>query len=308
VSDRKAAERAAFERVFYPDSRVLVNELGLRDAASLDAAERLFTDTRIEEGMPARASEPTYAGFKAIHHHLFQDLYAWAGQERTYTTGRGPIPFAPPEQIGPWMEKQFAAFRAAGELKGLGAEAFAAKAAEFITEINAAHPFIEGNGRAQRVWLGGVAERAGFEFTIRPEDQAAWYEASRIGFEAANTAPMAQLILARIQTLQLAENGRGPERAAQFLAMSREAALASGDGSFQAAWANLDKIAAVVGSAMAHDGEAQVRLLDKARHQVAEHLRAGRTIIEVSKEQAWRNAAQDQVSSPTDPTLDDRDR
>ena len=82
MSDRKEAERAAFERVFYPDSRVLVNELGLRDAASLDAAERLFTDTRIEEGMPAAAAEPTYAGFKAIHHHLFQDLYAWAGQER----------------------------------------------------------------------------------------------------------------------------------------------------------------------------------------------------------------------------------
>jgi len=114
VSDRKTAPRAACERVFYSDSRVLLNELGLRHAAFLDAAERPFTDTRIEEGMPARASEPTYAGFKAIHHHLFQDLYAWAGQERTYTTGRGPTPFAPPEQIGPWMEKQFAALRAAG--------------------------------------------------------------------------------------------------------------------------------------------------------------------------------------------------
>ncbi|OYW30611.1 MAG: hypothetical protein B7Z44_00265 [Caulobacter sp. 12-67-6] len=90
--------------------------------------------------------------------------------------------------------------------------------------------------------------------------------------------------------------------------MSREAALASGDGSFQAAWANLDKIAAVVGSAMAHDVEAQGRLLEKARHQVAEHLRAGHTIVEVSKEQAWRNASQDQAPSPTDPTLSDKDR
>ena|GEM_PF-1321088 len=308
MSDRKDAERAAFERVFYPGSRVLVNELGLRDAASLDAAERLFTDTRIEEGMPARAGEPTYAAFKAIHFHLFQDLYAWAGQERTYTTGRGPTPFAPPEQIAPWMEKQFAAFRAAGEMKGLSAEGFAVASANFITEINAAHPFIEGNGRTQRIWLGGVAERAGFEFRIRPEDQAAWYEASRIGFELAKTEPMAELILARIQTLQRAEDGRGPERAAQFLAMSREAALASGDGSFQAAWANLDKIAAVVGSAMAHDVEAQGRLLEKARHQVAEHLRAGRTIVEVSKEQAWRNASQDQVPSPIDPHLGGKDR
>ena len=44
-----------------------------------------------------------------------------------------------------------------------------------------------------------MAERAGFEFRIRPEDQAAWYEASRIGFELAKTEPMAELILARIQ-------------------------------------------------------------------------------------------------------------
>jgi fido (protein-threonine AMPylation protein) len=52
------------------------------------------------------------------------------------------------------MEQQFRTFREAGELRGLTAEAFAHKAAVIVTEINAAHPFIEGNGRTQRVWLG----------------------------------------------------------------------------------------------------------------------------------------------------------
>lgn len=308
MSDRKAAERAAFERVFYPGTRVLVNELGLRDAGALDTAERYYTDTRIEEGLPSAAAEPTYAGFKAVHRHLFQDLYAWAGEERAYTTGRGPTPFAPPEQITPWMEKQFADFRAAGELKGLSAEAFAEAAAHYVTEINAAHPFIEGNGRTQRVWLGGVAERAGFELHVSPEDHGVWYEASRIGFETAKIEPMAELILARIGDLAAARNSRGAERAAQFLAMSREAALASGDGSFQAAWANLDKIAAVIGSAMAHDEAVRDRLMTKARFQIADHLRAGRTIVEVSQEQAWRNASQDQAPSPTEPLHSDKDR
>lgn len=145
------------------------------------------------------------------------------------------------------------------------------------------------------MWLAGVAERVGFEFRIRPGDQAACYEASRIGFEAADITPMATLILARIQTLQVAEISRGPERAVQFIAMSREAALASGDGSFRAAWANLDKIASVVGSAMAHDAEAQSDLLEKAKLQLAEHRRAGRQIVEVSREQAWRNAAHTEI-------------
>lgn len=300
MTTRKDAEAAAFERAFYPGTKVLVNHLGIRDAATLDAAERMFTDERVRGPMPEATQMPTYEGFKAIHFHLFQDLYAWAGQERTYTTGRGAAPFAPPEQIASWMEKQFKIFRDAGELKGLSAEAFAYKAADLITEINAAHPFIEGNGRTQRVWLGGVAERAGFEFKIRPEDRDAWYGASKIGFEAADPSPMARLILLRIQTLERAESGRGPERAAQFLAMSREAAIATGDASFQAAWANLDKIKSVIGSAMPHDQAAQERLMSKAREQVAEHLRAGRAIVEVTKEQAWRNAPLENAPSPSE--------
>jgi fido (protein-threonine AMPylation protein) len=298
VTGRKDAEAAAFERAFYPGTKVLVNQLGIRDAATLDAAERMFTDERVRGPMPATTQEPSYAGFKAIHFHLFQDLYAWAGQERDYTTGRGATPFAPPEQIKPWMEQQFRAFREAGELKGLTAEAFANKAAAIVTEINAAHPFIEGNGRTQRVWLRGVADRAGFEFTIRPEDRDAWYGASKIGFDAADPSPMARLILSRIQTLERAESGRGPERAALFMTMTREAAIATGDPSFQAAWANLDKVKTVIGSAMPHDQAAQERLVTKAREQIADHLRAGHAIVEVSKEQAWRNAPMEKAPSP----------
>lgn len=139
-------------------------------------------------------------------------------------------------------------------------------------------PFIEVNGRAQRVWLSGASGRAGFEFKIRPEGQAAWYQASCIGFEAADLAPMPELILARIQSLQLVESDRGSERAAQVLALSREAASANSDGSFQAAWANLDKVG----------------------HQIADHLRAGRTIVEAIKAQAWRNPSQDKAPSPID--------
>lgn len=109
---------------------------------------------------------------------------------------------------------------------------------------------------------------------------------------------MARLVLARIQPLERADSGRGPERAAQFLAMTREAAIATGDPSFQAAWANLDKVKSVIGSAMPHDEAAQDRLVTKAREQIADHLRAGHAIVEVSKEQAWRNAPMEKAPSP----------
>jgi fido (protein-threonine AMPylation protein) len=290
VSARSEAERAEYEKVFYPGTQILVNELGLRDAAALDAAERLFTDIRVTEGLPPICSEPTYVAFKAIHHHLFQDLYSWAGSERNYTTGRGPAPFAVPGQIAPWMERQFEAFRVAKELHGLSPDVFAEKAAVMVNEINAAHPFIEGNGRVQRIWLAGVAERAGFEFSIRPEDRDPWYAAARIGFQQAHPGPMAALLLSRIQVLDQSERSRHAERAAEFMTLSREEALASDDASFRAAWLNIDKVEAIAKSAMPHDPESRYEIVTKAREQLADHLRAGASIIELTKEQAWRNA------------------
>ena len=85
---------------------------------------------RMRQSLPKDATPRAYEGSTAIHQHLFQDVYAWAGQERTYTTGRGSAPFALPENIGAWAEKQFATLRRRRFLQGLSAAAFARGAAE----------------------------------------------------------------------------------------------------------------------------------------------------------------------------------
>ena len=289
MSGRTETERSEYEKVVYPGTQVLVNELGIREAATLDAAERVFTDMRIAEGLPAECAEPTYSAFKAIHRHLFQDLYSWAGEERKYTSGRGQAPFAVPEQIGPWMERQFEALRSEDQLRGLAPASFAERAAVLVNEINAAHPFIEGNGRVQRIWLAGVAERAGYEFSIRPEDREAWYSASKIGFEQADPVPMAALILSRIQVLEDTERSRHEDRATRFLALSREQGLASEDASFRAAWLNIAKVEAIARSAIPHDPDGQQNIVAKAREQLADHIRAGADIAELTEQLSWRN-------------------
>jgi cell filamentation protein len=191
---RSAREEAEYGRYRYAGTDTLINRLGLRDPVDLEAAERVLVSNRLRESLPRAADPRTYPGFKAIHRHLFQDVYGWAGQERTYTTGRGPAPFATPENIRPWMEKQFVALRGQGFLRGQSIRAFAEGAAVIVNEINAAHPFIEGNGRTQRTWLRALAGRAGYRLTLRSSDRAAWYEASRIGFERADHGPMAALL------------------------------------------------------------------------------------------------------------------
>lgn len=195
---RKDAEEAEYRRFLYPGTEIFRNKLDIRDAAQLDRAARMFVDNRLHEGMPAETRPLTYAGFLAIHRHLFQDVYDWAGQERTYTTGRGPSPFAPPEQITPWMQKQFAALKVEKNLVGLKPREFADRAAHYVNEVNAVHPFIDGNGRTQRVWLRGLAHHAGYTLTLSPGDREAWNEASKVGFYRSNE-PMAALIFESIQ-------------------------------------------------------------------------------------------------------------
>lgn len=196
---RSDHERAAYARVFYPGTDVYVNKLSIRDAARLAAVERELTAERAEQGFPRTAHFRSYDGFRAIHRHLFRDLYAWACKERKYTTGRGSIPFAVPEHIDPWMQQQFDALAREDCLASVGPDAFADAAARYVNEINAAHPFIDGNGRAQRFWLRMLADNAGFELTLRDSDGKRWNQASRTGFMRSDHAPMVTLLRKRLR-------------------------------------------------------------------------------------------------------------
>jgi fido (protein-threonine AMPylation protein) len=95
------------------------------------------------------------------------------------------------------MELQFRWFRENDELRGLSLRGFAEKAAELINEINAAHPFVDGNGRTQRLWLQQIARNAGFTLHLSALDRAAWNAAARHGFLTSSKS-MAGLIASRL--------------------------------------------------------------------------------------------------------------
>ena len=57
----------------YPGTNILVNRLGLRDQARLDAYEAMITAQRAEEPLPRGTLG--YAHYRAIHRHLFQDVF-----------------------------------------------------------------------------------------------------------------------------------------------------------------------------------------------------------------------------------------
>lgn len=197
---RSDREEEVYRLTVYEGTDTLRNKLGILDAQVLDSVERRLTKERVREGLPEEATHPTIDGLKAIHHHLLQDVYEWAGEFRRYTTGRGPAPFAVPEQIEPYLAKTFGQLAAENDLKGLNADDFAARSAHYVSEINAVHPFIDGNGRTQRLWLRNMADRAGYKIELESGDRDAWNAASRHGF-AGYPEPMAHLIASRITPL-----------------------------------------------------------------------------------------------------------
>jgi len=128
-----------------PDFVVLKNKLDLRDAELLDRFERRAAAQRAAQGIPSGKFD--LAHLRAIHRHLFQDVYDWAGELRTVEIAKGGNQFQFRQYITTGMADVHRRIVAAKFLKGLSARAFADKAGEIIGDINYVHPFREGNGR-----------------------------------------------------------------------------------------------------------------------------------------------------------------
>jgi cell filamentation protein len=136
---------------------------------------------------------------RAIHRHIFQDVFPWAGDFREVTTSRtNSFSFPPPQYLIPSLETLFAALKAENHLKSLAPDAFALRAAHYLGEINAIHPFREGNGRTQREFLRALALHAGHTLTwanLTPEENN---KASRISFATGDTTLLTTLIRKRL--------------------------------------------------------------------------------------------------------------
>jgi cell filamentation protein len=175
----------------YAGTTVLKNRANLRDQAALDGFEHDAATQRAEEPYPTGQLSVTH--YKALHRHLFQDVYPWAGRFRTVRIAKGGSMFCYPEHIDAEMKRLFAKLRQDRFLQGSTPEAFAQGAAHFLAELNAIHPFREGNGRTQLAYLTLLAERAGHPLALERLDPTAILEAAIASF-GGNEAPLAGVI------------------------------------------------------------------------------------------------------------------
>jgi cell filamentation protein len=143
-------------------SGVLTNKLGISDPDILRQAVADISAARMDE-LAARPLRGMYdlTHLRAIHRRIFGDVFAWAGQIRTIPIFK-ETGFCLPQHIESYAAEEFVKLARENYLRGLGRERFAERVAYYHAEINELHPFREGNGRAQRAFLGQLAGEAGF--------------------------------------------------------------------------------------------------------------------------------------------------
>lgn len=178
----------------YPDSGVLKNRADLQDQTALDAFEADATALRLFE-LIQKPIQGTFdlAHLQAIHQHLFQDVYEWAGQLRTVDISKGNSRFGNWGVIGQYLEQQLAQIQRENCLRNLHPDAFIQRLAHFMGEINAAHPFREGNGRAQRAFCVQLAEQAGYFMDFGEVERDEMYGAMIASFNG-NNRPLEALL------------------------------------------------------------------------------------------------------------------
>ena len=145
----------------YPGTRVLRNNLELRDPPELSQAEADIAGL----ALAALGDQPLAGAYdlthrQAFHRRIFGALYPWAGDLRTVQIAKPNAFYARPEHIVRYAHGIFAELAREDHLKGLDRAAFLERLTHYHAEMYAVHPFRESNTRSLRAFLGQLAREA----------------------------------------------------------------------------------------------------------------------------------------------------
>ena len=125
---------------------VLKNKLNITNQIELNKQEELISKKKAQKlfdsGKIDTIKVGTFAGLKQIHKYLFGDIYDFAGKIRDVNMSKGNFRFAPVMYLAQSLK----------QIDKMPQSTFDEIVQKYV-EMNIAHPFREGNGRALRIWL-----------------------------------------------------------------------------------------------------------------------------------------------------------
>ena len=137
------------DKYTYPNTNVLINKFNIMDYDKLHEMER-----KISTLAGSQINEKGIKGnfdlkhLQAIHKALFSDIYNWAGEIRSIDIAKSNL-FCRAQFINSYAESVFGELKEDKYLVGMNKERAIRKLASYMGDINALHPFREGNGRTE---------------------------------------------------------------------------------------------------------------------------------------------------------------
>lgn len=166
----------------YPNSDILKNKFNIKDQNSLKVAERELTSLRLAE-IEVNQIKGVFdlQHLQDIHKYIFQDIYNWAGELRKVNISKVNV-FCYSENIISYGKLLFQKIKEENYLMFLDENNIYERLSYYMSEINALHPFREGNGRAQRVFISSLGKTAGYEIDFNQVSNKEMIEISSSAF------------------------------------------------------------------------------------------------------------------------------
>lgn len=178
-----------------PRTGVLRNRLGITDPDELRVAETDISTAALFalEMSPHRGEGHfDFGHLRALHVQIFGEVYSWAGKPRTVEIAKSAR-FCPVRNLEEFAASVFRELAAENYLVGLDRPDLVARVAALYGQLNALHPFREGNGRAQRAFLTQLGRLGGWRVRWSDLDRATNDDASRRSLEAGDDAALAAM-------------------------------------------------------------------------------------------------------------------
>lgn len=190
----------------YANSNVLINKLNIHDEKELSSVEARLTLARL-----IQLQEHPIRGYfdfnhlKKIHKFIFQDLYDWAGEKRTVEIGKGNY-FCLTKFIDSYARSVFNKYYSQCSDSKDNHKDFVKALSNNYGDLNALHPFREGNGRAQREFARCVCLECGYDFDLSFTVHEEMLHASIISFNEGDNSELEKIFSEAVTPLKYSKN------------------------------------------------------------------------------------------------------
>ncbi len=151
----------------YPNTICLINKFDIKDDKKLSEIEAEITFAKAAVLESEEVKPPfDFNFYKSIHRFLFEDLYDWAGELRKVDISKKGTSFCSVNELENLCKACFNRLEKTSYFKGYSRKKFVEEIVDFYQTTNFLHPFREGNGRTQRIFISKLIKYNGYDFNF----------------------------------------------------------------------------------------------------------------------------------------------